>query len=447
MGDVFKVIFGAIGGPLIIVLGILMMVFVFNTLGVNVQPILAVAIALTPIWLPITLWYLMYDKWVGFVHTKFRVNNPRVTLRIKLPPEVFRSPEAMESVFTHIFAANGSDNLMQAYIDGKHPLVASFEIASIGGDVRFYINVHRKLKDMLESQLYAVYPGIEVTEELIDYAAEVRWNPDVMALMSFHIVKKNASVYPIKTYIDFGHDKLPKEEEKFEPMAALIEHLGKAKPHERLYIQILCTPHAKKDFKSGSRVPSGTWDKEGKSTINEILQRDDKRQSVNEETENRPALTMGERDTVSAIERNISKLAYEVGIRAMYLTTDKTKFDGNMIGPLLGSFKQYGIIGRNELGPRWKTEFDYKFFEDRSGRKQQARMADELEQLKARVYDPGGGKQADGHAPKVMSTEELATIYHIPGSSIITPNLARIASKRREAPGNLPIGVPPHMAQ
>ena len=131
----------------------------------------------------------------------------------------------------------------------------------------------------------------------------------------------------------------------------------------------------------------------------------------------------------------------------MYLTTDKTKFDGGMIGPLLGSFKQYNIIGRNELGPRWKTEFDYTFFEDRSGAKQRARKASELEQLKARVYDPGGGKQAAGHSPKVMSTEELATIYHIPGSSIITPNLARIASKRREAPGNLPIGLPPHMAQ
>jgi len=39
-----------------------------------------------------------------------------------------------------------------------------------------------------------------------------------------------------------------------------------------------------------------------------------------------------------------------------------------------------------------------------------------------------------------MSVEELATIYHIPGSVIITPNLSRIESARKSAPANLPIG-------
>ena len=29
---------------------------------------------------------------------------------------------------------------------------------------------------------------------------------------------------------------------------------------------------------------------------------------------------MGERDTIAAIERNIGKLAYEVGIRSLYIT-------------------------------------------------------------------------------------------------------------------------------
>ena len=446
MGDFFKAIFGALTGPLVIVLGILIMLYMFNTIGVNIQPFLAVAIALTPIWLPLVLFYVTYDRWIEFVHAKFRVDNPRVTLRIKLPPEVFKSPETMESVFTHVHAANGADNLMQAYLDGKHPLVASYELVSIGGDVRFYINVHKKIKNMLESQLYAVYPGIEIIEELVDYAAEVRWDESKMDLMSFHIVKKADDIYPIKTYIEFGHDRLPKEEEKFEPMAALLEHLGRAKPHERLWVQILCTPHAKKEFKGGSRHKKGTWEGDAGKKINEILKRDERKMSAEEETEQRPTLTMGEKDSVTAMERNVTKLAYETAIRAMYITLDKEKFDGGMIGPMLGSFKQYGILGRNELGPRWKTEFDYAIFEDRNGRKQARRKRDELEAYKARSYDPGGGKQAEGHRAKIMSTEELATIYHIPGSSVITPNLGRIESKRRAAPGNLPIGIPPHQS-
>ena len=41
---------------------------------------------------------------------------------------------------------------------------------------------------------------------------------------------------------------------------------------------------------------------------------------------------------------------------------------------------------------------------------------------------------------KLMSVEELATMYHIPGSSVITPNLSRVETTRKEAPSNLPIG-------
>jgi hypothetical protein len=40
--------------------------------------------------------------------------------------------------------------------------------------------------------------------------------------------------------------------------------------------------------------------------------------------------------------------------------------------------------------------------------------------------------------PMVMSTEELATIYHIPSSAIGTPGLRRIQSATGEAPANLP---------
>lgn len=440
--DLFDNILGIIIIPLcFLVVGFVWWVLLRNV-DVNLWPILSFVLLLLPIFLPVILFYMTYDRWMGFVRTKFVYENPRTTLRISLPPEVLKSPEAMESVFTHIYAPNGSDNLWQAYIDGKHPLTASFEIASIGGDVRFYINVHQKLKDMVESQLYAQYPGIEVTEEPLDYTAEIQWNPDEMDLMSFHVVKKNDAIYPIKTYIDFGHDRLPKEEEKFEPMATLIEHLGKAKPHERLIVQIICTPHAKTDFNQGSLSKSGTWVEEAQAKINEILQRDDKKLG-SEETENRPTLTMGERDTVTAMERNVSKLAYVVGIRCMYVTLDKTQFNGGMIGPMLGSFKQYGIIGRNELGTRWKTEFDYQWFQDFSGTRQIAMKKGELGQLRARSYSAGSGSGNAGHQPKVMSVEELATIYHIPGRSVLTPGLARIPSTMSTAPGNLPIDANP----
>jgi hypothetical protein len=437
MGDLFQSIFGAIAGPLILFIGLGMMYYVFSMLNVDLEPILAVLIALSPIWLPAVLFYLLFEQWQEFSHEKFKYEQGRVTLRIKLPQEVFKSPEAMENVFTQIHNPNGSDNLWEAYIDGKHPLVSSFELVSIGGDVRFYANVPRKkIKNALEAQLYAQYPGIEIHEEPIDYAAEVRWNPEEWEMMSFHLVKKSEDVLPIKTYIDLGMDKLPKEEFKIEPMAPLIEHLGKAKPHERLWVQILCTPHAKQDFKSGSLTKTSTWESKAMKKVDEMMGRD-KPRGNGEETEDRPMLTTAERDTIAAIQRNVGKYAYEVGIRAMYITKPD-KFDGEMIGPLLKSFSQYDILGRNGLGVRWRTDFDYNWFSDFSGNKKKAMKKKELEAYKKRAYS-AGDKKKKVDAAKVMSVEELATLYHIPGTIVVTPNLSRVESTRKEAPANLPI--------
>ena len=64
-----------------------------------------------------------------------------------------------------------------------------------------------------------------------------------------------------------------------------------------------------------------------------------------------------------------------------------------------------------------------------------------VEQYRRRqfFYDPffkGGLFMQDA---MVMSTEELATIFHIPSSAIQTPGLNRIQSATSEAPANLPI--------
>lgn len=438
MGDFFKAVFGAAAGPLLICVGFAVMFFTLRTLDVNLIPALSFLVALSPIWVPFSLFYIFFERWQDYTGLKFQDDNGRVTLRIKPPQEVFKSPEAMESIFAQIYNSYSRDNLVQAYIDGKRPLTYSFELASIGGEVRFYINVPRKkVKNALESQLYAQYPGIEVVEEIVDYTAEVRNDLDKHDFMGFHFVKKDDEVLPIKTYIDFGLDRMPKEEEKFEPMAPLLEHLGKCKPHERIWIQILATPHVKQEFKSGYLQAKGTWEKAGKAKIKSMMESERSGDTDNPSTPSR--LTAGERDTVAAIERNISKYAYEVSIRAMYITLDKKKFDGDMIGPILRGMSQWDIIGRNGIGLKWRTDFNWPWITDPSGSKKKYYKKRELDYYKGRNWVDGDAKD-HSDAPKVMSVEELASIYHIPGKAIVTPSLVRVESIRRNAPANLPIG-------
>jgi hypothetical protein len=126
-----------------------------------------------------------------------------------------------------------------------------------------------------------------------------------------------------------------------------------------------------------------------------------------------------------------------VAIRGIYIT-ENGKFDPDMISPLIRSFAQYDVMGRNGIGVRWRTDFNYNFLQDITGARKLLMKKTELEYYKARYYLPGD-KKSFVDKEKVFSVEELATLWHIPGTTVITPNLSRVENNRREAPANLPI--------
>lgn len=437
LSELFGTLFMVVAGPVLVLLAIIVIYITFTAMDIDIRPVISIMIATGPLWLPFILFGFAYTYWMYYVRKKFAFAQGRTTLRVKLPQEVFKSPEAMEAVIAQVYNVQSSDNLFQTYLDGKHPLIMSLELVSTGGKVEFFLNVpSKKVKQAFEAQLYAQYPGIEVIEEKFDYTGEISWDPEKYELMSFYMQKKKDSAFPIKTYIDFGLDKLPKEEQKFEPIAAMIEQMAGIKPWERSWVQILCRPHTKKDFKTGYLKTTETWEDDIKKEINKIMGRDDKGLGT-PELENQPRLTGGERDTIEAMERHMGKYAYEVEIRWLYIT-EKGKFDGNAIAPMLRTFAAYDMVGRNAIGVNWRTDFNYNMFSDRSGKKKLKWKKAELTNYKKRsFFDSQLDRTIPG--PKVFSVEELATIYHIPSSTVMTPGLERITSTRREAPPNLPI--------
>jgi hypothetical protein len=397
---------------------------------------------LAPVWLTYLIFrHLFFNMWLQYVGTKFNLNNGRSTLRIKLPPQVEKSPEAMEFVLTQMWNNYNSDNLMQTYLDGKKPLYFSYEIVSIGGDVRFYMNVPtKKIKALVEAALYSQYPGVEVIEEPVDYIAEIPLKGSDWSLMSFHMGKKKDQEFPIKTYIDYGLDKMPKEEEKVDPLTPMLETMGSIGPDERLYMQLIMSVPRDNKFKNGSLDPEEpSFDAKVAKKVNEIMNRDPETgkpiPSPDGEREEIARLTAGEREKVEAMERNGGKYAYKTGIRWMYLAKGRA-FNADNIGKMIRAFSQFDKKGRNEVGIRWRTDANYQTIFPWDAKKVAAWKKAELKEYKKRVYY----NKAGGDAPKFYTTEELATMYHLPGKVAITPNLGRIESTRSTAPANLPIG-------
>jgi hypothetical protein len=85
----------------------------------------------------------------------------------------------------------------------------------------------------------------------------------------------------------------------------------------------------------------------------------------------------------------------------------------------------------------WFTDFDYPWQDFRRMRRTQDEK-EMLEAFKMRSFFQPPFKNFH-QSPIILNTEELATIYHFPGSVAATPTFERIPSKRGQAPANLPI--------
>ncbi|MEZ4200128.1 MAG: hypothetical protein R3B69_00790 [Candidatus Paceibacterota bacterium] len=427
-------------GPVAFAVAASLLVLALFIFGVSGGQILSVFFAIIPIWLPIILFLLFFEKWNEMVGLKFYLNNGRTTLRIKLPQEVTKSPEAMEFVIAQIHNTANPDNLMQTYLDGKRPLPFSFEIVSIGGELRFYVNVPtKKTKDAFEANMYAQYPGIEIVEEPVDYAAEIpgSFDPSKTTVFAVHMGKKKDGFLPIKSYVEYKLDTMPKEEEKVDPITPMLEVFASLKQHERLYMQIIATSYRKSSFKMGQLMlgEGPDWNKPLFEYINKLLNRDpDKRTSLGDgQFEEQTRLTPGERDTITAMERNADKYAYNVGIRWLYINKEGG-FNGDLINPVIRSFSQYDINTRNQIGVRWRTDLNYKDLIPGSKKRIDSMRKAELKLYKLRKYFNNSGADE----PKIFTSEELATMFHVPGKVAMTPTLNRIESTRSEAPSNLP---------
>jgi len=425
-------------GVPIAILGVVVFLAVFSSFGVSQFQIITFMIALSPIWLPYITFHLFFEKWMEMVGKKFAINQGRTIFEIKLPADVFKSPEAMEFVFTQIYNKASPDNLMETYLDGKRPLPYSFELVSKGGDVHFYVTLPNKFIYGFTDNMYAQYPGVEIIKQTVDYAAEIPRDLKGFSFMSFHFGKKKDQEYPIKTYIEYGMDKLPKEEEKVDPMTPMLEMLAGIKPDQQLWIQFICLAHREASFLNGHLHPRDTWEKGVKKKINERMGRDDKGKAP-VELEGMVRLTTAERDLIDAMDRNAGKVAFEFACRVAYISNKEWNYDGGLYSRMIRSLAQTEITGRNGIGMKWRTDFNYKFISDPFGKRIPALKRQELKEYKMRVMYP---KTASSPFA-IMSAEEMATIFHLPGRVALTPTLNRVPSTRGEAPSNLPTGALP----
>ncbi len=404
-----------------------------------------------PIWLPLLLGKIFIEQWMKYIRSDFIRKNPSTVLEILIPKEITKSPKAMELFFTGIFE-KGSVEYSETYWLGKIRPWFSFELASFGGEIHFFVWVPVKYRNMLESQLYAQYPTVEIVE-VDDYTKKKVYHPphNFMWGTYFKLIKPDA--YPIMTYVDYGLDKETEEEYKIDPLSSLLEYIGSIKAGEEVWIQILTMAHADLGIKEGRLVKHREWIEKGKQEVNKIMKRNAETKSSRSVTAAGfpviPTLTEWEKLQVEAIERSLNKRAFEVAIRLCYFA-EKERFNliSATVSGLLGTFRKpfnSNLLNGFKLG--WYTDLsdpmkDFLFLfglRDWGIRKFQPHYAHEmLDAYRRRSFFYPPYRNWEGK-PFILTAEELATIYHIPGQVVTTPTFGRIPSKKVEPPANLPI--------
>ena len=330
-----------------------------------------IAVAGYGLWTIGVLWY----KW----RKREKTSLDSVLLQVALPRDNEIKIDAAEQMFASLAnISKGSRFKPRQHI--------SFEIVGKPGDIRFYVHVPNKLRDLVEKQINGIYPDADIVvvdendpkqKGVVGNEYNIFSEDGKVAFASLSL-KKN-SYEPIKVYKDMSVDS----------MSLLTAILGKMQNGEGAAIQILLSPAGDK------------WKKAGRKHIGEVKKNESNPEKATYSTDPKE---------LEAIENKLGKPGFEVVVRVVVSSSTKEAAQGHLdnIISALNTFNGINSFSKSKL--RFKGLF----------------MKDFIYR-----YWPLRG------LTNVMTSEELASIYHFPNKSITTAGIYWLNSKRAPAPANI----------
>ncbi|MBP6926034.1 MAG: hypothetical protein KBC22_03190 [Candidatus Pacebacteria bacterium] len=368
------------------------------------------------------------------------LNKKWVTLEIRIPREIERSPVAMEVFIINALYHSSTGSFWSKHWKGFIKNAVSLELVSFGGSLHFYIYCQAWLKDVIESQLYVQFPQVEIievedyTDRIPPYRSDADWD-----LYGVSFKQRLSPAYPIKTYRDWGVDKHYESLEvtqQIDPLSSLIEAMSSLRPGEEWWIQIMVQANT-----------GGDWKNIAQKEISNLKQAYSEQTAKSEEGRSASTFTDGEKETIYAIERSSDKHRFDVGIRTIYIAR-KDAFNDARTKLIRNTYASFASNQLNTLERIEYTGFDNPW-EDYNSFLDNKKKERFLEDYRRREYFNIRDrftlfdfymKYIDPHDyhTMVLNSEELATIYHLPGRVIQTPGIERLESRKAEPPSNLP---------
>jgi hypothetical protein len=317
-----------------------------------------------------------------------------VVLLLQVPRTNDKKELAAEQMFAalHGLLLSPSSKLFRAT---RHERI-SFEIAVLHRRIGFYVCVPRFLTDFVEEQVYAQYPSVQISE-VPDYSQDDA-GLQTSLIAEMKLVANDA--LPIKTFQSFEVD----------PLASITATLAKFDENEEAWIQLVITPASSNWHKKSERYIGGMRGKSQSSTsglLGALWAPPDHKGSETAK------LSEYEQARASGAEEKSHKLAFATTLRVVYrgnITADQATL---RLRSIVASYKQFNTTYMNGF--------------------EQGRFSADAAQL------AGYQARSLGRRPYILNIEEVATLYHLPHTSVETPFILWALSQTAEPPANLPI--------
>jgi hypothetical protein len=252
----------------------------------------------------------------------------------------------------------------------------SLEIVGKKEDIRFYVSCHKDNVELVEKLIAGTYSGVQV-KQVDEY--NIFYKDAAVAFAELSL--KNPSFKPIKSYKELPVDSL----------AAITASMAKFSDNEAAAIQIIISPS------------ESFWSKSGEGYVSKL-----KKDEANPEK----ARFKINPQELEAITNKCSKVGFLTSVRMISVAPNEGTAKANLSN-LKSTFSQFagsqnGFSGRKiRFTQMFMTDFLYR-------------------------YQNLWGNNS------VLSTEELATIWHLPNKTIDTPHVYWLAAKTAPAPGGFP---------
>ncbi len=309
-------------------------------------------------------------------------------LHIKLPKDNEIEVEAAEHLFSSLSGLKKS--FISRFFSGENRV--SFEIVSKIEGIGFYVVVPDGIASYVEKQINGVYPEAEID---IVNPNEV-WDRGKYTKV-VELKFKGYPYSPIKTY----------ENIKTDPLNLLTSSMSKLGENEVVAVQYVVTP------------ASDTWRKAGRKFLN----------AVKSKTEGAEKKYHIDPNYLEKIEEKVSHHGFDSAIRIVSISQDKESAQTH-INNVVQAFEQFSDVSHNKFVIRksiLSRLMSKKLVDNFIYRKMS------LREFTIPILDLTFYKNMP-----VLSTQELATIFHFPNKNVHTPNITWLTARKSSAPTNLP---------